>query len=143
MLLHTLLRGLDPTLDLDGVPNCAISSVNEDSRKVSPGCLFVARPGSKSDGARFAADAAARGAVAVLTQQRIPDCVLPQVLVADAAASGSVLANLFHDQPSHKIKILGITGTNGKTTTTYLLRHILAKAKHKRSTTARPAARPT
>ena len=131
MLLHTLLRGLDPTLDLDGVPNCAISSVHEDSRKVSPGCLFVARPGSKSDGARFAADAAARGAVAVLTQQRIADCVLPQILVADAAAGGSVVANLFHDQPSHKIKVLGITGTNGKTTTTYLLRHILAKARHK------------
>jgi UDP-N-acetylmuramoyl-L-alanyl-D-glutamate--2,6-diaminopimelate ligase len=131
MLLHTLLRGLDPTLNLDGVPNCAITSVHEDSRRVSRSSLFVARPGSKSDGARYAADAAARGAVAVLTQDRIAGCVLPQILVSDAAASGSVVANLFHDQPSHKIKVLGVTGTNGKTTTTYLLRHILARAKHK------------
>src|SRR5688572_7512310 len=131
MLLHTLLRGLDPTLDLDDIPNCAISSVHEDSRKVSPGCLFVARPGSKSDGARYVADAAARGAVAVLSQQRVPDCVVPQILVADAAASGSIVANLFHGEPSHHVKVLGITGTNGKTTTTYLIRHILAKAKHK------------
>jgi UDP-N-acetylmuramoyl-L-alanyl-D-glutamate--2,6-diaminopimelate ligase len=131
MLLHTLLRGLDPTLNLEGVPNCAISSVHEDSRKVTPGALFVARPGSKSDGARFAADAADRGAVAVLTRQRIADCALPQILVPDAAAGGSFVANLFHDNPSHKLKVIGITGTNGKTTTTYLLRHILSKSKHK------------
>src|SRR5512132_2161783 len=102
MLLHTLLRGLDPTLNLTGVPNCAIRAVQEDSRKVQAGDLFIARAGTKADGARYAADAATRGAVAVVTQQPIVGCALPQVLVADPAASASILANVFFDHPSRQ-----------------------------------------
>ena len=131
MLLHTLLRALDPTLTLDAIPNCKVRTVQEDSRKVGPGDLFIARPGAKSDGARYAADAASRGAVAVVTQQRITGCALPQVLISNPASAASILANLSFEQPSHKVQVLGITGTNGKTTTTYLLRHILAKARSK------------
>src|SRR5688572_14198629 len=131
MLLHTLLRALDPAISLATIPNCKVRTVQEDSRKVGTGDLFVARPGAKSDGSRYAADAAARGAVAVVTQQRIPGCTLPQVLVPDASAAASILANLSFDNPSHAVKVLGVTGTNGKTTTTYLLRHIIARARGK------------
>ena len=131
MLLHTLLRQFDPSLPLQSVPNCKIRSIQEDSRKVQPGDLFVARPGAKSDGAKFAADAQARGAVAVVTQQAIGECSLPQILVTDAAAAASQLANVFFEQPSRTLRVLGITGTKGKTTATFLLRHLLTRFKHK------------
>ena len=93
MLLHTLLRQFDPHLPVNDVPNLDVRSIQEDSRKIQPGDLFVARPGAKSDGAKYAADAQARGAVAVVTQQAIPGCSLPQIRVTDAAAASSQLAN--------------------------------------------------
>jgi UDP-N-acetylmuramoyl-L-alanyl-D-glutamate--2,6-diaminopimelate ligase len=130
MLLHTLLRQLDPGLSLEQIPNCQIRSIQEDSRKIHPGDLFVARPGAKSDGTRFAADAQAKGAVAVVTQQPIQGCRLPQVTVQVAAVASSVLAHAFANQPSHKLRVLGVTGTKGKTTATFLLRHLLNKSKH-------------
>lgn len=128
MLLHTLLHQFDPSLELRDLPNLQIRSIQEDSRRIREGDLFIARPGAKADGARFASDAAARGAVAVITSSRINGCSLPQVLVSDAVLACSTLAHLFHNNPSKELRILGVTGTNGKTTTTYLLRHILGKA---------------
>jgi UDP-N-acetylmuramoyl-L-alanyl-D-glutamate--2,6-diaminopimelate ligase len=130
MLLHTLLRQYDPTLPLEHIPNCQIRAIHEDSRKIGAGDLFIARPGAKSDGARFATDAQARGAVAVVTQQPIPACTLPQVLVTDAAVASSVLAHCFAGRPSDALRVLGVTGTKGKTTATFLLRHLLNKSKH-------------
>ena len=127
MLLHSLLQQCDPAVSLAGVPNIEIRGVQEDSRRIVPGQLFVARGGTKVDGAKFVADAHARGAAAVVTNKKIDGCPLPQIQVADAAVAASALANVFHDQPSLKVKTLGVTGTNGKTTTTYLVRHILAK----------------
>jgi UDP-N-acetylmuramoyl-L-alanyl-D-glutamate--2,6-diaminopimelate ligase len=129
MLLHTLLRQFDPALPLEQVPNIQIRGVAEDSRKVQPGDLFIARPGAKSDGARFVSDAQKRGAVAVVTQQPIAGCPLPQALVNDAAVAASHLANLFLGRPSETLDVVGITGTKGKTTATYLLRHLLNKFK--------------
>jgi UDP-N-acetylmuramoyl-L-alanyl-D-glutamate--2,6-diaminopimelate ligase len=129
MLLHTLLRHFDPGLSLEQIPNIQIRGVTEDSRKVQAGDLFIARPGVKSDGAKYVVDAKNRGAVAVVTQQPIPGCPLPQALVQDAAVAASHLAHLFHERPSHTLQVLGITGTKGKTTATYLLRHLLNKFK--------------
>ena len=126
MLLHQLLRQFDPALDLAGVPDIEIIGIQEDSRLVRTGDLFVARPGTQTDGAKYVADAHARGAVAVVTQRRYPGLPLPQVVIADPAAA-SVLAHLFHDRPSRRMKVLGVTGTNGKTTTTFLVRQMLAK----------------
>jgi UDP-N-acetylmuramoyl-L-alanyl-D-glutamate--2,6-diaminopimelate ligase len=130
MLLHTLLRQFDATLSLEQIPNLEIAAIAEDSRKVQQGSLFIARPGAKADGAKFAADAQARGAVAIVTQQPVPDCSLPQIIMRDTAAAASRLAHLFFDRPSNALRVLGVTGTKGKTTATFLLRHILNKARH-------------
>jgi UDP-N-acetylmuramoyl-L-alanyl-D-glutamate--2,6-diaminopimelate ligase len=126
VLLHSLFGQLKPCPALSGIANVEILGIQEDSRRIRTGDLFVARPGSQTDGANFARDAHQRGAVAVLTRRRIPDCPLPQVVMDDVAAP-SMLAHIFYGHPTQKVKVLGVTGTNGKTTTTYLVRHILAK----------------
>lgn len=127
MFLHALLRHLDPQVSLTGIADAEVTGVCEDSRAVQPGSLFVARPGTKTDGAQYVADAVSRGAAAVVTQAKIAGVKLPQVVVPDANAAASVLANAFYGMPAKSVRMLGVTGTNGKTTTTYLMRHILAK----------------
>jgi UDP-N-acetylmuramoyl-L-alanyl-D-glutamate--2,6-diaminopimelate ligase len=127
MLLHKLLRLFDPRLSLAHIPDLEITALCEDSRTASPGSLFVARAGKKSDGAAFLADAAARGAVAVVTEHKIPQSPLPPGIIPDVPRAVSLLANLFHQSPASHMYTFGITGTNGKTTTTYILRHLLTK----------------
>src|SRR5687768_11225885 len=125
--LHTLLRQFDSSISLAGLPNAEINGVREDSRQVTPGDLFVARGGTKTDGAKYVADAKERGAVAVVCEAKIPNSPLPCVVVKDAGAAASVLANMFQSSPSAMMRVFGVTGTNGKTTTTYLIRHLLGK----------------
>src|SRR3954471_2950384 len=127
MLLHALLKQFDPKLTLTGIPNVEIRGVREDSRLVQSGDLFIARPGLKANGTKFVDDARARGAVAVVAQDPAGKGSLPHVVVKDVAVVSSILSNLFHGRPSSKVRVLGVTGTNGKTTVTYLIRHLLAK----------------
>jgi len=124
--LHSLLKYLDPNPSFDLIPDVSIAGIQEDSRLVRSGDLFIARPGTKLDGTTFAIDAQARGAVAIVTQSSIEGVTLPQIIVKNAALSASKLANAFHGNPSHDLSLVGVTGTNGKTTVTYLIRHILA-----------------
>jgi UDP-N-acetylmuramoyl-L-alanyl-D-glutamate--2,6-diaminopimelate ligase len=131
MLLTSLLSQLEPVTAASAPANLEIKGIAEDSRRVEPGDLFIARSGTKTDGQRYVTDAAARGAVAVLTESRLDDCPIPQIIVTSAARAASVLANAFRGHPSRSIKTFAITGTNGKTTTAYLIRHLLGKAKHK------------
>jgi UDP-N-acetylmuramoyl-L-alanyl-D-glutamate--2,6-diaminopimelate ligase len=131
MQLHALLRLLDPRPSLSGIPDLDITGVSEDSRRISSGGLFIARAGAKADGMQYVADAKARGAVAVVTQAKAPRCPLPQVVVSDPARAASILANLYYSSPSHKLRCFAVTGTNGKTTTTYLLRHLLGRVGQK------------
>ena len=127
MFLHALLRSIDPRLTLNGIPNVEVTGVAEDSRLVQPGYLFVARPGAKVDGAQFIDDAKGRGAVAAVVSAKRQAAPLPQVVVPDAARAASVLAHLFHGSPSLKMRCFAVTGTNGKTTTAFLVRHLLSK----------------
>lgn len=125
MRLHALLRDYDPRLDLTQVADVEITSVVEDSRRAVAGSLFLARPGTKTDGAKYLADARGRGAVAAVVSAAVPESPLPQVVIAEVARAASVLPHRFHGSPSRKLKLLGVTGTNGKTTTAYLMRHLV------------------
>ncbi|MDP8954899.1 MAG: UDP-N-acetylmuramoyl-L-alanyl-D-glutamate--2,6-diaminopimelate ligase [Actinomycetota bacterium] len=104
-----------------------IASVTHDSRLVEPGALFCCLSGRRSDGHRHAAEAASRGAVAVLCEQSV-DVGVPRILVADTRREMARAAAAFWDHPSNRLDVVGVTGTNGKTTTTWLLRAILEAA---------------
>lgn len=128
MRLHQLIKSFDGSIDCNHLPVTDVTGVEEDSRKIQPGNLFIARSGTQTDGTRFINQAAERGAIAVVTEHPIADSPLPQVIVPSAAAAASVLANRFHGDPSHSMKVLAVTGTNGKTTTAYIIRHLLGHA---------------
>ena len=127
MRLHALLARLPEAVSTADLPDVEVLGVQEDSRRVRTGDLFIARQGGGADGKAFVADAHKNGAVAVVSDGPITDSPLPVVLVNNAGAAASVLANAALGDPSHSMKIVGVTGTNGKTTTTFILRHLLAK----------------
>jgi UDP-N-acetylmuramoyl-L-alanyl-D-glutamate--2,6-diaminopimelate ligase len=131
LYLHTLLKQLDPTLSLSGIKNVEVRGVSEDSRLVEPGFVFVARGGTQTDGKKYIADAHIRGAIAVVCGEAVPGSPLPQVVVKDIASAPSNLAHSFYENPTNKVQVLGVTGTNGKTTTTYLMRHLMASVKRR------------
>lgn len=128
MLLSSLLGQLEGASVIAAASKLEITGISEDSRTVRAGDLFVARAGTKTDGQQYVADAAAKGAVAVMTESRLTGSPLPQVIVPSAARGASVAANIFYGHPTATLKTFAVTGTNGKTTTAYLLRHLLAKA---------------
>ncbi|HWI63622.1 MAG TPA: Mur ligase family protein, partial [Symbiobacteriaceae bacterium] len=111
---------------LQGNPDTEVNRVVCDSRQVQPGALFVAVPGFKADGHLFVADAVSRGAAAVVVEQ--PMEVPPEVAVLQVSSSRRALSALSARHfrwPSRKLRVIGVTGTNGKTTTTHLIRAIL------------------
>jgi UDP-N-acetylmuramoyl-L-alanyl-D-glutamate--2,6-diaminopimelate ligase len=98
-----------------------------DARAVRPGALFFCVPGLKADGHDFAAEAVERGAAALVVEREL-DVPVPQLVVADARASMGVAADEFFGHPTSELEVAGVTGTNGKTTTAFLLHSILAAA---------------
>ncbi len=125
MLLPELARAV-PGAWVDGDGAVEISGVQPDSRRVKPGDLFVAVPGIRADGHAFIADAVAAGAAAVAVQS---DAVVPNGVAAlrvpsTRAALGELAAE-FYGRPARRLRVAGITGTDGKTTTTHMAEHVL------------------
>ncbi|HRB04738.1 MAG TPA: Mur ligase family protein, partial [Ilumatobacteraceae bacterium] len=113
--------------DVRGASERRITGVVHDSRSVQPGVLFCCLRGANSDGHAFAAAAVEAGAAALLVDHLL-DLDVAQVLVADTRAAMGPIASAFFGHPSRALTIVGITGTNGKTTTTSLLAAILTSA---------------
>jgi UDP-N-acetylmuramoyl-L-alanyl-D-glutamate--2,6-diaminopimelate ligase len=111
-----------------------VRGVRHDSRRCEPGDLFLAVAGAQSDGAQFVADAVARGAVAVLAERdlsRSMSLPVPLVIADDALVAFSRVAQAIYDDPTARMSGVGITGTNGKTTCTYLVESLLMAAGEK------------
>lgn len=129
MRLSELARLLGEARQLGrGDPN--VGGIACDSRRVKPHDLFVCVRGFKSDGAAFLPDAAARGAAAALVEadSDLPPVALPALVVPSARAAMARAATALHGYPSRRLALVGVTGTNGKTTTTYLLESIARAA---------------
>ena len=108
---------------IEGAP-VEISALAYDSRKARPGTLFFCVPGEKVDGHEFAAQVVADGASALVVE-RLLEVDVPQVVVADSRAAMALVAARFWGNPSRQLQVVGVTGTNGKTTTAFLVREIL------------------
>jgi len=106
-------------------PQTRVESLCYDTRQAAPGALFFALRGVKAEGNQFVAQAAELGAMAVVSDAASAACALPFVQVPDARAAMADMAAAFHGHPAAKLKVMGVTGTNGKTTTAFLLKHLL------------------
>lgn len=128
MKLRELLKAL-PDGNIPGTENPEITALASDSRRVRPGGLYVALRGEKDDGHRYIAQALERGARAVLVEKPVETAGRAAcVVVKNTRAALPGLAAAFHGHPGRKIGIAGVTGTNGKTTTTYFLESVLEAA---------------
>jgi UDP-N-acetylmuramoyl-L-alanyl-D-glutamate--2,6-diaminopimelate ligase len=123
--LPALLGSLSAFSQTGAVEDAEISALAYDSRDVGPGTLFFCVPGGTADGHDFAAAAVEAGAAALVVERMLPVPV-PQVVVASVRATMGPIADRFFGEPSAQLRVVGVTGTNGKTTTVFLQQAILA-----------------
>ncbi|WP_343783190.1 UDP-N-acetylmuramoyl-L-alanyl-D-glutamate--2,6-diaminopimelate ligase [Alkalibacillus silvisoli] len=116
--------------DRNSLLNIDITSIEMDSRQVEQGSLFVCVKGLTLDGHHFVGEAIGNGASAIIAEQPV-EADVPVLLVPNSLKALATLADTFYGNPSHSLNVVGVTGTNGKTTLTYLLDAIFRKAEHK------------
>lgn len=135
--LHTLLKALDDNLNLEEkellskFSKIHINSITSDSRKVNKGDLFIAYKGTKEDGHKYIKEAIKNGARAVLTEKYQKNLPIPHFRVKDGRKALAMASDALYDYPSTKMMLTGITGTNGKTSTTLILDHLLSSTNKK------------
>ncbi|HEV7200786.1 MAG TPA: Mur ligase family protein, partial [Candidatus Limnocylindria bacterium] len=111
-----------------GIPVGEVTALTAQSAEATPGTAFFAIPGQVHDGWAFIPEAVANGAVAVIAERETPGLVVPQILVADARHAVADAADAWFGRPSERLRVLGITGTDGKSTTAFLLLDVLLAA---------------
>ena len=125
--LAELLRAADLLVETCGASDPTITGVCQDSRVARPGDLFVAWKGVQTDAHEFVAAAAAAGAIAAVVEAAVSSAPIPQLVVRDGRLAGALAANAVLGDPSSDLFLVAVTGTNGKTTTALLTRHLLAR----------------
>jgi len=123
--LMAALNGQVAIVEQRGALDRTVTAVTDDSRAVASGSLFVAVKGERVDGHRFVAQAAQAGAAAIVAQESVEAGSLPFVKVADSRRALGFIGSRFYGDPSARLSMIGVTGTNGKTTTTYLCKALL------------------
>ncbi len=134
MKLSDLLTALPNKEIVQPIPdNLEIQGIAHDSRKVEPDDLFIAIEGQATDGHQYIAQVIEKGAIAILGQRYNPDypVTVPYIIAPDSRAALATMAAAFYKFPAHKLRVIGVTGTDGKTTTVTLIRTILAAAGYK------------
>src|SRR5215471_13542142 len=126
MDLERLVAALEP-LEMLGRPSVEVLDLAYDARAVTPGALFFAVRGERADGHDFAPQAVENGAVALVVERAL-DLPVPQIVVPDSRAAMAPAADVFFGEPTRELEVVGVTGTSGKTTTSFLLFAILAAA---------------
>lgn len=125
MRLKKLLEGYNTKADFD---DAEVSGICYDSRKVKPGDLFVCVSGFSADGHKYALSAEKSGAAAIIAERKLEGVSVPVAVVENSRRALAFVSDTFYGHPSGKFKLIGITGTNGKTTTTFLVKKILEDA---------------
>ncbi|KYD08147.1 UDP-N-acetylmuramoyl-L-alanyl-D-glutamate--2,6-diaminopimelate ligase [Heyndrickxia sporothermodurans] len=125
MKLHTLLKVL-PLIKQPN-ENPEVIEIVQDNRKVTKGSLFICIKGLTVDGHTFAKEAEEKGAVAIVAEHPV-DVTIPVIIVKNTKRAMAILADAFYEQPTKKLHLIGITGTNGKTTTSHLIDQIFRDA---------------
>ena len=123
MKLAQLLENIE-ILECTADPTLEISGISYDSRKTKPGDLFVAIKGFEADGHRFIPKAVANGATAVLCEDAPADGT-PYIKIRDCRYGLAIVSRDFYGNPAERMKLVGFTGTSGKTSSTYILKHVL------------------
>ena len=123
MKLSELLKNTDIVCE-KSQENIEITGVSYDSRHTRPGDVFVCIRGFKSDGHAFAGAAQQAGAAAIIAEEALPDIGIPVIITRDGRKALSAVSANFFGRPSDEMLVFGVTGTNGKTTTTYLIKAI-------------------
>ncbi len=131
VLLENLLQSISEFQCQGDIGNLSVQGISRDSRYVKPGDLFVCISGVKQDGHLYAAQSVKAGAVALVVERFIPELgIVPQIKVPNSRLAEALMAACFYGYPSRELKVVGVTGTNGKTTSTYLMESIIQQAGH-------------